>query len=106
MFYYRIGKIDANEIEMKDALMRAQALNFIENSTNGLYTEVGERGRNLSGGERQRLSIARAILKDAPILILDEATSSLDSGTEVLLTRALEEVNIKIEWKDMTRYFL
>ena len=74
------------------ALERAQALEFIERQSNGLDTIVGERGRSLSGGERQRLSIARALLKDPPILILDEATSALDAGTEQKLQLALEEV--------------
>jgi len=69
-----------------------QALAFIERSEDGFDTEIGERGRALSGGERQRLSIARAVLRDAPILILDEATSALDSHTEALLTQALDDL--------------
>ena len=80
------------DIDIQNALFRAQALKFVESKSKGLDEDIGERGRNLSGGERQRLSIARAILKDAPILILDEATSSLDSGTEVMLTKALDDI--------------
>jgi ATP-binding cassette subfamily B protein len=72
--------------------MRAQALEFIERSENGFETNAGERGRMLSGGERQRLSIARALLKDPPILILDEATSALDAVTEAKVNAALDEV--------------
>jgi ATP-binding cassette subfamily B protein len=77
---------------MIEALERAQAIEFITRQTNGLDTIIGERGRSLSGGERQRLSIARALLKNPPILILDEATSALDAATEQKLQRALDEV--------------
>lgn len=87
-----VGRAGATNEEMMAALERAQALEFIERQSNGLDTVVGERGRSLSGGERQRLSIARALLKDPPILILDEATSALDAGTEQKLQKALEEV--------------
>src|SRR5262249_11498970 len=65
---------------------------FIERSERGFETKAGERGRMLSGGERQRLSIARALLKDPPILILDEATSALDAVTEARVNAALDEV--------------
>jgi ATP-binding cassette subfamily B protein len=88
----RVGKSDATETEMRDAARRAQALEFIERKFKGFAGHVGERGRSLSGGERQRLSIARALLKDPPILILDEATSALDAGTEAKVMRALDEV--------------
>ncbi len=88
----RIGKPDATLEEMRDAAARAQALEFIERSPEGFDTLVGERGRMLSGGERQRLSIARALLKDPPILILDEATSALDAATEIKVQTALDEV--------------
>src|SRR5437763_6651958 len=77
---------------MCDAVERAQALDFIEASADGFGARVGERGRLLSGGERQRVSIARALLKDPPILILDEATSALDARTEAKLLKALDEV--------------
>ena len=87
----RIGKPDATPAEMERALERAQAADFVKNQPLGLATQVGERGRNLSGGERQRLSIARALLKDPPIMVLDEATSALDAGTETRLQAALDE---------------
>lgn len=87
----RVGKPDATEAEMRKAAERAQALEFIERS-GGFETNAGERGRMLSGGERQRLSIARALLKDPPILILDEATSALDAVTETKVNAALDEV--------------
>ncbi|MGX1139217.1 glucan exporter ATP-binding protein [Bradyrhizobium ottawaense] len=87
----RVGKPDATEAEMRKAAERAQALDFIERS-GGFETNAGERGRMLSGGERQRLSIARALLKDPPILILDEATSALDALTEAKVNAALDEV--------------
>lgn len=88
----RIGSPDASDDALREACARAQALDFIEQQPNGFDTLIGERGRTLSGGERQRLSIARALLKDAPILILDEATSALDSPTETSLLSALEAV--------------
>jgi ATP-binding cassette, subfamily B, beta-glucan exporter len=88
----RVGKPDATDDEMRDAAERAQALDFIDRSPDGLQTRVGERGRSLSGGERQRVSIARALLKNPPILILDEATSALDAATEAKLQAALDEV--------------
>ncbi len=88
----RVGKPDATDDELRDAAERAQALDFIDRSPDGLQTRVGERGRSLSGGERQRVSIARALLKNPPILILDEATSALDAATEAKLQAALDEV--------------
>ncbi len=87
-----VGKPDATEEEMRSALARAQALEFVDRNPEGLQASVGERGRFLSGGERQRLSIARALLKNPPILILDEATSALDATTEAKVQAALDEV--------------
>jgi ATP-binding cassette, subfamily B, beta-glucan exporter len=87
-----VGRPDATDEEIMRAVERAQALELIERQPEGLNTIVGERGRSLSGGERQRLSIARALLKDPPILILDEATSALDATTEQRLQVALDEV--------------
>lgn len=88
----KIGKPQATMDEMMDAIRRAQAEEFIQRTPDGLKANVGERGRALSGGERQRLAIARAILKDPPILILDEATSALDATTETKVKAALDEV--------------
>ncbi|MGB3447327.1 MAG: glucan ABC transporter ATP-binding protein/ permease [Xanthobacteraceae bacterium] len=88
----RVGKPDATLEEMRTAAARAQALDFIERGEQQFDTNAGERGRMLSGGERQRLSIARALLKDPPILILDEATSALDAVTEAKVNAALDEV--------------
>ena len=88
----RVGKPDATDEQMRTAAARAQALEFVEYNVEGFDAKVGERGRSLSGGERQRLSIARALLKDPPILILDEATSALDAATETHVLAALDEV--------------
>ena len=87
-----IGAPDASEEAVWQALARAQAEDFVTRSPAGLATIVGERGRSLSGGERQRIAIARALLKNPPLLILDEATAALDAGTEARLQNALEEV--------------
>ncbi|MCK0198050.1 glucan ABC transporter ATP-binding protein/ permease [Ancylobacter sp. 6x-1] len=88
----RVGRPEATAEEVRVALERAQAAEFVARQSEGLATIVGERGRSLSGGERQRLAIARALLKDPPILILDEATSALDAGTEAKVQEALDEV--------------
>jgi ABC-type multidrug transport system fused ATPase/permease subunit len=88
----QVGKPDASEEEMREACQRAQALEIIERNPKGFQAQVGERGRLLSGGERQRISIARALLKNPPILILDEATSALDALTEAKVQAALDEV--------------
>ena len=97
----RVGKPDATDEEIRDAAARAQALDFIERNPEGLQATVGERGRMLSGGERQRVSIARALLKNPPILILDEATSALDATTEAKVQAALDEV-----MKDRTTFVI
>jgi ATP-binding cassette, subfamily B, beta-glucan exporter len=88
----RVGKADATDEELHAACARAQVLDLVERHPEGFEAKVGEAGRLLSGGERQRLSIARALLKDPPILILDEATSSLDALTEAKVQAALVEV--------------
>jgi ATP-binding cassette subfamily B protein len=85
----RIGRPGASDAEVRHAARLAHAAEFIESLPAGYQTLVGERGVKLSGGQRQRIAIARAILKDAPILILDEATSSLDSESEALIQDAL-----------------
>ncbi len=85
----RIGRPDATDAEVRRAAHLAHAAEFIEALPAGYHTIVGERGVKLSGGQRQRVAIARAILKNAPILILDEATSSLDSESELLIQDAL-----------------
>ncbi len=88
----QVGKPDATAEEMRVACERAQVFDVVERHPEGFAASVGERGRLLSGGERQRLSIARALLKDPPILILDEATSALDALTEAKIQAALDEV--------------
>jgi subfamily B ATP-binding cassette protein MsbA len=86
------GSLDASEEQIRDAARAAHALSFIQHLPEGFDTVIGESGARLSGGERQRLSIARAILKNAPILILDEATSSLDTESEHEVQQAIENL--------------
>lgn len=88
----RYGRLDATDAEVYEAAKKAHCHEFISSLSNGYDTLVGERGIKLSGGERQRVAIARAILKNAPILVLDEATSSLDSESESLIHDALHEL--------------
>ncbi|MCL4107957.1 UNVERIFIED_CONTAM: hypothetical protein GTU68_016985 [Idotea baltica] len=88
----RYGKLDASDNDVIEAAKKANAHEFILSTENGYDSLVGERGVKLSGGQRQRIAIARAILKDSPILILDEATSSLDSVTERKIQDGLERL--------------
>jgi subfamily B ATP-binding cassette protein MsbA len=85
----RLGRPAATDAEVRAAARQAGALEFIEAQPEGFLTKVGERGGRLSGGQRQRISIARAFLKDAPVLILDEATSALDTDTERSIQQSL-----------------
>ena len=88
----RCGKLSANKEEIREAARHAHALDFIEASPQGFQTVIGDRGQKLSGGEKQRISIARAFLRQSPILVLDEATSSLDTHSEREVQIALEEL--------------
>ncbi len=88
----RIGKKDATDEEVIEAAKAAQCHEFVENLSDGYSTFIGENGHSLSGGERQRLSIARALLKDAPIVLLDEATSSLDIQSESAVQTAINQL--------------
>jgi ABC-type multidrug transport system fused ATPase/permease subunit len=88
----RFGRPDANDAQVRDAAERAQATSFIEALPEGYETVVGERGLTLSGGQRQRVAIARALVVDPQILILDDATSSVDAETEFRIRQALVEV--------------
>jgi ATP-binding cassette, subfamily B, bacterial len=90
----RYGRPDATDEEVWDAATAARCKPFIDNMPRGLDTIVGDRGVKLSGGQRQRIAIARAFLKDAPLLILDEATSALDSESEEAIRNALENLMV------------
>lgn len=88
----RIGKPDASDAEIQNAAERAQCLEFIHELPEGMDTRVGEGGNKLSGGQKQRISIARALLKNAPIVLLDEATASLDPENEIHIQNAIQEL--------------
>ncbi len=87
-----LGKLDATDEEIMDALKIANAYEFVKDLPEGIYTNIGDSGNKLSGGQKQRLSIARAVLKNPPIMILDEATSALDTESEKLVQVALENM--------------
>ncbi len=89
----RMAKPDATETEVMDALEKAQCMDIIDKLPNGIHTVIGEKGTYLSGGEQQRITIARAVLKDAPILILDEATAFADPDNEAKVQAAFEELS-------------
>ncbi|MAA79666.1 MAG: hypothetical protein CL916_10435 [Deltaproteobacteria bacterium] len=86
------GRVDASPEEMREAARAAEADEFIMALPNGYDTQIGERGQKLSGGQRQRLALARAILKQTPVLFLDEATSAVDNETEAAIQRSLERI--------------
>ena len=86
------GSFDASHPEIVQAAKSAEAHEFIQQLPEGYDTIVGERGQKLSGGQRQRLAISRAILKDPPILVLDEATSAVDNETEAAIQRSLSKI--------------
>ena len=88
----RVAKQDATDEELIEALKVANAYRFVKTFPNGIETNVGDGGNKLSGGQKQRISIARAVLKNAPILVLDEATSSLDTESERLVQEALQRI--------------
>jgi ATP-binding cassette subfamily B protein len=90
----RYGRLEASDEEVVEAARAANAHDFIAGLPNGYETELGERGAQLSGGERQRICVARAFLKDAPVLILDEPTSSIDSRTEGVILDALDDLMV------------
>jgi subfamily B ATP-binding cassette protein MsbA len=87
-----LGKLDATDDEIIEALKIANAYEFVKELPNGIYTNIGDSGNKLSGGQKQRLSIARAVLKNPPIMILDEATSALDTESEKYVQVALENM--------------
>ncbi|MCR5848311.1 MAG: ABC transporter ATP-binding protein/permease [Lachnospiraceae bacterium] len=89
----RMSKPDASEDEVIEALKKAQCMDILEKLPNGIHTVIGEKGTYLSGGEQQRITIARAVLKDAPILILDEATAFADPDNETKVQAAFDEMS-------------
>ena len=89
----RYGKLGATDEEVINAAKMAHAHEFIKSQPSGYQSVVGDKGDKLSGGQKQRISIARAILRDAPILLLDEATSALDSRSEKVIQDAIKELS-------------
>ena len=89
----RYGRPDASIESVREAANIAEATEFIDHLPDGWHTEIGEGGHRLSGGQRQRIAIARAVLKDAPVLVLDEATSNVDNETEAALKRSIERIS-------------
>ena len=88
----RMGKLDATDEEVLEAARKAQCMEFIEKLPNGIHTMAGDGGKQLSGGQRQRIALARAIIKDAPIVVLDEATAFTDPENEEKMDAAIKEV--------------
>jgi ATP-binding cassette subfamily B protein len=88
------GATHATDAQIAEAARAAECLEFIDKLPLGFATRIGERGQKLSGGQRQRLALARAILKNPPILVLDEATSAVDNETEAAIQRSLDEVSV------------
>ena len=86
------GRADSSQNEIEAAAKAAEAHDFIQQLPQGYDTIVGERGQKLSGGQRQRISIARAVLKDPPVLILDEATSAVDNETEAAIQKSMQVI--------------
>ena len=87
------GRPGASEEDIAEAATIAEAIGFIDTLPKGWDTNIGEDGHRLSGGQRQRIAIARAVLKDAPVLVLDEATSNVDNETEAALQRSIERIS-------------
>ena len=87
-----MGNYGATEEELQKAIEFAHLQDFVKDLPNGIDTELGERGLSLSGGQRQRIAIARAIIRNAPIVILDEATSALDNESEAIVQRAMDNL--------------
>ena len=94
----RLGCPEASEADLVAAARAANAHDFIESLPEGYHTVIGERGARLSGGQRQRIAIARALLRDAPILVLDEALSSVDAENEAVIQQALERLMAGLEF--------
>ena len=89
----RLGKLSATDEEIMEAAEKAQCMEFIEKLPDGINTMAGDAGKQLSGGQRQRIALARAILKDAPIIVLDEAMAFTDPDNEEKMEAAMEEVS-------------